>query len=60
MKTNKAMRNLLNEFAQLNESISSNLFNPTFHEWDDCILVDASSLREIDFLKKPYIKIERS
>ncbi|MCM3172897.1 hypothetical protein [Paenibacillus sp. MER 99-2] len=52
MKTNKAMRNLLNELAQLNESISSNLFNPTFHEWDDCILVDASSLREIDFFEE--------
>ncbi|WP_127545939.1 MULTISPECIES: hypothetical protein [Paenibacillus] len=46
MKTNKAMRNLLNELAQSNESISSKLFNPTFHEWDNCIVVDASSLRE--------------
>jgi len=52
MKTNNAMRNLLNELAQSNESISSNLFNPTFHEWDKCILVDASSLREIDSIEE--------
>ncbi|HBU84421.1 MAG TPA: hypothetical protein DEF35_22670 [Paenibacillus sp.] len=52
MKTNKAMRNLLNELAKSKESISSNLFNPTFHEWDNCILVDASSLRETDSIEE--------
>ncbi|WP_340401578.1 hypothetical protein [Paenibacillus sp. FSL H8-0079] len=52
MKTNKAMRNLLNELAQSNESISSNLFNPTFHEWDNCIVIDASSLRETDSIEE--------
>jgi hypothetical protein len=52
MKTNKAMRNLLNELAKSKESISPNLFNPTFHEWDHCILVDASSLRETDSIEE--------
>ena len=46
MKINKAMRNLLNGFAQPNELISLNLFNPDFCEWDNCIVIDASSLRE--------------
>lgn len=52
MKTNKAMKNLLNELAQSNEPISSNLFNPTFHEWDNCIIVDASSLRNTDSIEE--------
>ncbi|MGC5776302.1 hypothetical protein [Paenibacillus pabuli] len=52
MKTNKAMRNLLNEFAQSNESISLNLFNPDFREWDNCIVIDTSSLRETDSIEE--------
>ncbi|MFL0373759.1 hypothetical protein [Paenibacillus amylolyticus] len=52
MKTNKAMRNLLNELAQSIESINSNLFNPTFREWDNCIIIDASSLKEIDSIEE--------
>lgn len=46
MKINKAMRNLLNGLAQPNELISLNLFNPDFCVWDNCIVIDASSLRE--------------
>ena len=45
MKTNMAMRNLLNKSIQSNEPMDFNLFNPEFHEWDRCILVDASSLK---------------
>lgn len=48
MKTNKAMRNLLNELAQSNESI------PTFREWDNCIIVDASSLKETDSIEETH------
>lgn len=41
-----------NELAQSNESINSNLFNPTFREWDNCIIVDASSLKVTDSIEE--------
>lgn len=45
MKTNRAMRNLLNNSTDSNPPISLNLFNPNFYEWNNCILLEASSLR---------------
>ncbi|MBU5353846.1 hypothetical protein KQI74_16285 [Paenibacillus barcinonensis] len=45
MKTNRAMRNLLNNLTDSNPPISSNLINPNFYEWNNCILLEASSLR---------------
>ncbi|MEO2204757.1 hypothetical protein ABGV42_13515 [Paenibacillus pabuli] len=54
MKTNKAMRNLLslNELTDLNKSIGLNLLNPDFCEWDNCILIDASSLKNIGSIEE--------
>ncbi|MEC0126504.1 hypothetical protein [Paenibacillus pabuli] len=52
MKTNKAMKNLLDELSQSNEFINSDLLNPNFIEWDNCILIDTSSLSNTDSIEK--------
>ncbi|MEK4052154.1 hypothetical protein MHB84_00765 [Paenibacillus sp. FSL F4-0087] len=48
MKTNKAMKNLLDELSQSNKFINSDLLNPNFIEWDNCIFIDTSSLSNTD------------
>ncbi|MEY8745142.1 hypothetical protein AB9M62_38365 [Bacillales bacterium AN1005] len=45
MKTNRGMKNLLNNLKDSNPQISLNLFNPDFYEWNDCILLETSGLR---------------
>lgn len=55
MKTNNAMRNLLNELTDSNlsnPSITLNLFNPDFYEWNNCILIEASSIKNTDSIEE--------
>lgn len=52
MKTNSAMRNLLNDLTDSNPPISSNLFNPNFYEWNNCVLLEASSLKNIHSIEE--------
>ncbi|QYK63354.1 hypothetical protein [Paenibacillus sp. S25] len=52
MIANSAMRNLLNNLTESNLSMSLDLFNPDFCMWNDCILLDASSLRNIHSIEK--------
>ncbi len=52
MKTNKAMKNLLNNLTDSNPPISLNLFSPDFYEWNDCILLQTSDLRNIHTIEE--------
>jgi len=52
MIANSAMRNLLNNLTESTLSMSLDLFNPDFCIWNGCILLDASSLRNIHSIEK--------
>lgn len=56
MKTNNAMRLLLDEVSQSSlDSISSDLLNPHFIEWDNCIFIDnTSSANKITIKETTY------
>lgn len=54
MKTNKAMKNLLDELSQSNKFINSDLLNPNFIEWDNCILILSSTIEGEDVVIRFY------
>lgn len=54
MRTNKAMKHLLNSLPQSSGSGHLNLFDPIFHEWDDCILIEDPSLEAIDAMEQTF------